>query len=101
MKLLEDDESTNPMLAVVNLVDVFLVIIAALMISIAQNPMNPFSNDNITVIKNEGKENMEIIIKKGKEIKKFQSAGEIGSGQGTKAGIAYKMKDGSMIYIPE
>ncbi|MCK5829883.1 MAG: DUF2149 domain-containing protein [Methylococcales bacterium] len=101
MKLLEDDESTNPMLAVVNLVDVFLVIIAALMISIAQNPMNPFNNEEITVIKNEGKENMEIIIKKGKEIKKFESAGEIGSGQGTKAGIAYKMKDGSMIYIPE
>ncbi len=101
MKLLEDDESTNPMLSVVNLVDVFLVIIAALMISIAQNPMNPFSNEEITVIKNEGKENMEIIIKKGKEIKKFKSAGEIGSGQGTKAGVAYKMKDGSMVYIPE
>ena len=101
MKLLEDDESTNPMLAVVNLVDVFLVIIAALMISIAQNPMNPFAHDEVTIIKNEGKENMEIIIKKGKEIKKFKSAGEIGSGQGTKAGIAYKMKDGSMVYIPE
>ncbi len=101
MKLLEDDEATNPMLAVVNLVDVFLVIIAALMISIAQNPMNPFNNDEVTIIKNEGKENMQIIIKKGKEIKKFESAGEIGSGQGTKAGVAYKMKDGSLIYIPE
>ena len=101
MKLLEDDESTNPMLAVVNLVDVFLVIIAALMISIAQNPMNPFTNDEVTIIKNEGKENMEIIIKKGNKIKKFESAGEIGRGQGTKAGVAYKMKDGSMVYIPE
>lgn len=101
MKLLEDDESTNPMLAVVNLVDVFLVIIAALMISIAQNPLNPFNNEEITVIKNEGKENMEIIIKKGEKIKKFKSAGEIGNGQGTKAGVAYKMKDGSLIYIPE
>lgn len=101
MKLLEDDESTNPMLAVVNLVDVFLVIIAALMISIAQNPMNPFNSEEVTIIKNKGKENMEIIIKKGEEIKKFKSAGEIGSGQGTKAGVAYKMKDGSLIYIPE
>ncbi len=101
MKLLEDDESTNPMLSMVNLIDVFLVIIAALMLSIAQNPMNPFNNEEITVIKNEGKENMEIIIKKGKEIKKFKSAGGIGSGQGTKAGVAYKMKDGSMVYIPE
>jgi len=101
MKLLEDDESTNPMLSVVNLVDVFLVIIAALMISIAQNPMNPFNDEAVTVIKNEGKDEMEIIIKKGVEIKKFKSSGEIGSGQGVKAGITYKMNDGSLIYIPE
>lgn len=101
MKLLEDDESTNPMLSVVNLLDVFLVIIAALMIAIAQNPMNPFNSETVTVIKNAGEKNMEIIIKDGVQVKKFQSAGEIGGGQGTKAGVAYKMDDGSMIYIPE
>ncbi|MBL8431311.1 MAG: DUF2149 domain-containing protein, partial [Dechloromonas sp.] len=27
--------------------------------------------------------------------------GAIGSGDGEKAGIAYRMKDGSMIYVPE
>ena len=101
MKLLEDDESTNPMLSVVNLLDVFLVIIAALMIAIAQNPMNPFNSETVTVIKNAGEKNMEIIIKDGVEVKKYQSSGEIGSGQGSKAGVAYKMNDGSMIYIPE
>lgn len=101
MKLLEDDESTNPMLSVVNLLDVFLVIIAALMISIAQNPMNPYSTDSVTVIKNAGKKDMEVTIKKGIEVKKYKSAGEIGEGKGTKAGVAYKMDDGSMIYIPE
>lgn len=101
MKLLEDDESTNPMLSVVNLLDVFLVIIAALMIAIAQNPMNPFNSETVTVIKNAGEKNMEIIIKDGVEVKKYQSEGKIGGGQGTKAGIAYKMNDGSMIYIPE
>ncbi len=101
MKLLEDDESTNPMLSVVNLLDVFLIIIAALMIAIAQNPMNPFNAEDVTIIKNAGKKDMEIIIKKGVEVKKYQSVGEIGAGQGTKAGVAYKMADGSIIYIPE
>jgi len=48
--LLEDDESTNPMLSVVNLVDLFLVIIAALLIFIAQNPMNPFQAEDVMVI---------------------------------------------------
>ena len=42
MKLLDEDEGINPALSVVNLVDVFLVLIAALLIAIAQNPMNPF-----------------------------------------------------------
>ena len=68
MRLLQEDESLNPILSAVNLIDVFLVIIAALLISIAKNPLNPFSADDVTVIKNEGKKNMEIITKKGKKI---------------------------------
>ena len=101
MKLLEEDESLNPILSAINLIDIFLIIIAALMISIAQNPLNPFNTEDVTIIKNEGKKNMEIITKKGKKITKYRSNGKIGEGEGKKAGIAYKMKDGSMIYIPE
>lgn len=101
MKILHDDESLNPILSAVNLIDVFLVIIAALLISIAQNPLNPFSSEDVTVIKNPGKKNMEVIIKKGKNIEKYKSEGKIGQGDGTKAGVAYKLKDGSMVYIPE
>lgn len=101
MKLLDDDESLNPILSAVNLVDVFLVIIAALLITIAQNPLNPYSSDDVTVIKNAGKKNMEVIIKKGEKINKYKSEGKIGQGEGTKAGVAYKLKDGSMVYIPE
>lgn len=101
MKILHDDESLNPIVSAINLVDVFLVIIAALLISIAQNPLNPFTNDDVTVIKNPGKKNMEIVIKKGKKITKYESNGKIGQGDGAKAGVAYKLKDGSMVYVPE
>lgn len=99
--MLEEDDSINPMLSVVNLVDVFLVVIAALIIAIAQNPMNPFQAEDTVVIKNPGKDNMEIIIKKGKKIEKYKSNGAIGQGNGIKAGVAYRMKDGSMLYVPE
>ncbi|MFY0640558.1 MAG: DUF2149 domain-containing protein [Bermanella sp.] len=100
MKFLTDEDDLDPITTAVNLVDVFLVIIAALIISIAQNPLNPFSSENVTVIKNEGEPNMEIIVKEGNEIKQFQSQGDVGSGNGQKAGTAYKMKDGSMVYVP-
>jgi hypothetical protein len=101
MKLLLDDDSMNPITSVVNLVDLFLVVIAALMISIALNPLNPFSSNNVTVVKNPGEKNMEIITKKGKELKTYKSNGSIGEGDGVKAGITYKLKDGSMVYVPE
>ena len=32
---------------------------------------------------------------------KYQASGEIGEGDGEKAGVAYRMKDGSMVYVPE
>jgi len=100
MKFLEEDESLNPILSAVNLIDVFLVIVAALMISIAQNPLNPFSAEDVIVIKNQGKKNMEFITKKGKKITKYKSIGKIGEGEGEKVGVAYRMKDGSIIYVP-
>lgn len=101
MRLLEEDESINPALSVVNLVDVFLVLVATLLISIAQNPVNPFLGENVTVIKNPGQPDMEMIIKKGKTIETYKSSGGIGEGEGVKAGVAYKMSDGSIVYVPE
>lgn len=99
--LLEDSDEDDPILSVVNLIDVFLVIIAALLLAVAQSPANPFSAEQVTVIKNPGKENMEIMVKDGKKIEHYKASGEIGEGQGAKAGVAYKMKDGSMVYVPE
>ena len=75
MRLLDEDEGINPALSVVNLVDVFLVLVAALLIAIAQNPLNPFLAEDVTVIKNAGKDNMEIIVKKGNTIESFKSDG--------------------------
>ena len=99
--LLDDSDEDDPILSVVNLIDVFLVIIAALLLAVAQNPTNPFTAEQVTVIKNPGKENMEVIIKDGAKIEHYKASGEIGEGQGAKAGVAYKMKDGSMVYVPE
>ena len=98
---LEDRDEDDPILSLVNLIDVFLVIIAALLLAVAQSPTNPFTAEQVTVIKNPGKENMEVIIKDGAKIEHYKASGEIGEGQGAKAGVAYKMKDGSMVYVPE
>jgi len=101
LRLMDDLEADDPSLSVVNLIDVFLVIIAALLLAVASNPMNPFVQEDVTVIKNPGQPNMEMIVKKGEIIEHYQASGEIGTGEGSRAGVAYRMKDGSFIYVPE
>ena len=102
LKLLHEPETEDPILSVVNIIDIFLVIIAALLITVAKNPLlNPFNKQDVTVITDPGKPSMEMVVKKGEKIEHYKANGSIGSGDGEKAGIAYRMKDGSMIYVPE
>lgn len=95
-----DEDDDDPVLSTINLIDVFLVVIGMLLIAVINNPMNPFSNDKLTIIRNEGKPNMEIITKDGQKVTKFKASGASGEGDGEKAGTAYRMKDGSMVYVP-
>ncbi|MCS2608543.1 DUF2149 domain-containing protein [Halomonas dongshanensis] len=96
-----DEEDNDPMLSVVNLIDLFLVIIGVLMVVIAQNPLNPFSQEQVVVIENPGEEDMRITIKEGQELTRYEASGEVGQGQGARAGVTYRMDDGRMIYVPE
>lgn len=101
LRLLEEDEELDPILSVVNLVDVFLVMIGALLMIIAANPLNPFSAEKAVMVKNPGEAGMEIVVKDGRKIETYTSSDKIGSGEGTRAGVAYRLKDGSFVYVPE
>jgi len=101
LSILEEEED-DPIASTVNIIDVFLVVVAVLLIILMSNPINPFAkNEEVIVIKNPGKPDMEMLIKEGAELKHYQSTGEVGEGKGSKAGITYRMEDGSMIYVPE
>ncbi len=101
MRFLDDDEANDPMLSVVNLIDLFLVIIGVLMVVIAENPLSPFSQDKVVVVENPGESDMRITIKDGQELTRYESSGEVGQGQGARAGVTYRLDDGRMIYVPE
>ena len=101
MRFLDHDEADDPILSVVNLIDVFLVVIGVLMIVIVRNPLNPFSSDSVVLVENPGKADMRMTVKEGDELTRYESQGQIGEGQGVKAGSAYRLPDGKMIYVPE
>lgn len=100
-RYLDEDDQDDPVLSVVNLIDVFLVIVAILLIALIRNPLNPFSHDKVVMVANPGEANMEIVVKDGRTLDRYKASGSIGEGEGTLAGTAYRLKDGSMIYVPE
>ncbi|MCO8121062.1 DUF2149 domain-containing protein [Stieleria sp. TO1_6] len=99
LNILDDDDS-DPMLSSINLVDVFLVAMAILMIAMMNHPMNELSQGDFTMVRDAGKPTMEIVVKEGKKLSRFQSTGVSSEGNGMKAGTAYRLNDGSMVYVP-
>ena len=85
-KLLHNQNDTDPMGTVANLFDVAMVFAVALMVALVSrfNMTEIFSKEDYTMVKNPGQENMEIITKEGKEIKRYtpseqkESSGERG-----------------------
>ncbi|MBN7796959.1 DUF2149 domain-containing protein [Parahaliea mediterranea] len=100
-RFLDHEDDDDPILSVVNLIDLFLVISVILLIIIAQNPLNPFASDNVIVVENPGEADMTITIKDGEELTRYESNGEIGEGDGVKAGVTYRLPNGKMVYVPE
>ena len=103
--LLNDPEEQNPMTGVANLFDVAMVFSVALLVALVMSYHLPellSSNENITIVKNPGAEDMKIIIKEeGKPIEVLNMTDNIGGGTGEALGTAYKLADGRVIYVPE
>ncbi len=94
----------DPMSGVANLFDVAMVFAVGLMVAIvgAYHLHEIFSSDNLTIIKNPNQPGkMEIITKKGKEIKVQKLTKKMAEGQGVRLGIAYRLRDGRVVYVPE
>ncbi len=103
-KFLQEDDF-DPISTVANLFDVAMVFAVALMVALVTRfqMTEMFSKDDFTMVKNPGKENMEIITKKGKKIESYKASNESQSqgNKGKRVGTAYQMEDGEIIYIPD
>lgn len=103
--LLRKSEDSDPMSVVSNLFDVAMVFAVALMVALVSryNMTEMFSQEDFTMVKNPGQENMEIITKEGEKINRYTpSEDKDASGnQGKRVGVAYELEDGNIIYVPE
>lgn len=103
-KLTKGDEG-DPLSVIVNLFDVAMVFAVALMVAmvIHMNMTEVFTQEDYTIVKNPGQDNMEIITKEGGKINKYTPAQDQTSSQkkGRRVGIAYELENGEIIYVPE
>ncbi|MEL6557941.1 MAG: DUF2149 domain-containing protein [Bacteroidota bacterium] len=104
--LIEDEISTesDPISSMANLFDVSIVFIVALFFALfmAYSTLDLFNPDSELVItKTSPNGEIQIVTKKGKDIKIEKVTETSESGKGVKLGTAYKLEDGRVIYIPE
>ena len=97
----QDEE--GPLQGVANLFDVGLVFIVGLLVVL----FNVFSlheildqESDVTIMKKVNEEELEIITKKGNKIEARKVTSEKAKGRGVRLGTAYRLEDGSMVYVP-
>jgi hypothetical protein len=106
LKLPPPDESDeDPLAGIANLFDVSVVFIVGLMVSLFSvyrmgDLVNPGTEVTMVVTNAQGEQ--EIITKKGTEIEAYRVTPEaLAGGDGERLGIAYRLPDGQVIYVPE
>jgi hypothetical protein len=99
-----DEPLEDPISGVANLFDVSVVFIVSMMIALfmAYNMLDMMDpKSEMTIMKKGSDGRVEIVTKKGKEIKVQKVTDKRLSGEGERLGTAYKLKDGKVIYVPE
>lgn len=95
----------DPLSGVANLFDVAMVFAVGLMVSLVSvYRLHDFFDPDTetTIIKNpDDPEKMEIITKKGKEIKVEKLDRKQAEGMGERLGTAFRLQDGRVVYVPE
>ena len=105
-RLMGGGEEHDIMGSVANLFDVAMVFAVALMVALVSryNMTEMFSTQDFTMVKNPGKENMEIVTKKGEKIQRYTASNDQSNAEGSrgkKVGVAYQLENGEVIYVPE
>ncbi|HDS15344.1 MAG TPA: DUF2149 domain-containing protein [Proteobacteria bacterium] len=94
----------DPMTGVANLFDIGLEFIVGLLMILfsAYRLQDLFDqNSEMTIMKQQTDGSMEIIIKEGARIKATRITWEAAGGRGNRLGVAYRLEDGSMLYVPD
>jgi len=98
-----DEDDDDPLSGVANLFDVAMVFALGLMVMLLLYLSMPevLTQTDMTIIKNLGQQNMEVIVKQGERIEKLDMMNETVQTEIVgEVGRIYKTEGGGMIYVP-
>lgn len=99
-----DNAGDDPLAGVANLFDASIVFIVAMMLALfsAFNMLDLLDpQSEVTIAKKGADGKVEVLTKKGSEIKVSRVSDKPLSGAGTRLGTAYQLPDGKVVYVPE
>ena len=99
-KTYEDDD---PLSGVANLFDVAMIFaIGLLVVALTHFGMTEMiTQEDMTIVKNPGQDNMEVIIKEGDKIEKLDMTKEVVTTTGMKFGTIYQTDGGGWVLVKE
>lgn len=96
------DRHGDPMESMGNLFDVAMLIGVGFMIVAFTGfgLRELLSADDVTIVKNPGASDMELIQKKDGEITRLKTTSDSASGVGTAIGTVYRLENGEVVWVP-
>lgn len=96
------DRHGDPMESMGNLFDVAVLIgVGFLIVALTGFGLKELvSSEDVTIVKNPGTDQMEIIQKQGKQIQRFTPSDSTAEGMGTVIGTVYQLDDGRVVWVP-
>jgi len=96
------DNHGDPMESMGNLFDVAVLIgVGFMIVSLSGFGLRELlSSEDVTIVKNPGQANMELIRKEGKRIERLKSTDSAAEGVGTAIGTVYRLRDGRVVWVP-
>jgi hypothetical protein len=96
------DRHGDPMESMGNLFDVAVLIgVGFLIVALSGFGLQELiSAEDITIVKNPGTSEMELIQKQGRDIQRLRTTDEAAEGLGTAIGTVYRLEDGRVVWVP-
>ena len=97
------DRNGDPMESVSNLFDVAVLIgVGFLIVALTGFGLQELvSAEDVTIVKNPGTEEMEIITKTQGRVERLTRTDDVAEGRGYAIGTVFRLDDGSLIWVPE